>query len=89
MPLLAEGQGHRRESNPSEGTKYVQVVREKDSRSCIPWMHAEERSPARGRETRNKEEIPKSERLQRDRQTERKGERERKMVNRPESSERN
>lgn len=53
MPLLAEGQGHRRGSNPSEGTKYVQVVREKDSRSCIPWMHAEERSPARGRETRN------------------------------------
>lgn len=64
MPLLAEGQGHRRESNPSEGTKYVQVVREKDSRSCIPWMHAEERSPGTGTgNAEYKEEIPKSERL--------------------------
>lgn len=40
MPLLAEGQGHWRESNPGKGTKYVSRSREGQS-----VVHPAERSP--------------------------------------------
>lgn len=86
MPLLAEGQGHWRESNPGKGTKYVKSF----ARRTVGCASRGEIS-GRRRETRNKEEISKSERdcneIDRERRRKRERERERKMENRPESSE--